>query len=141
MSGYERPQTRPLPEITQDNAHFWTGGRDGTLKILRCGDCGYYIHPPWPRCSRCLSSNVAPAPVSGRGTVDSFTVNHHPWLPQFPPPYVLALVSLDEQADVRIATNLINVELNDLVIGMPVEVSFEQWQDVYLPLFQPVSNQ
>jgi uncharacterized OB-fold protein len=140
MSTYERPPSRPLPEITADNADFWTGGGDGTLKVRRCGDCGYYIHPPWPRCPRCLSTNVAAAAVSGRGKVDSFTVNYHPWLPGFPPPYIMALVGLDEQAGLRIATNIINVDPADVSIGMAVMVTFERWGDVYLPLFQPVSR-
>ena len=65
----------PAPLITDDNRDFWTGGRDGELRIVRCNDCGYYIHPPSPRCPQCLSDDVAPHAVSGRGSVYTFTVN------------------------------------------------------------------
>ncbi|MDT5160136.1 MAG: hypothetical protein QOC90_446, partial [Mycobacterium sp.] len=32
-------------------------------------------------------------PVSGQATVAGFTVNHQQWLPNFPPPYVVAVVA------------------------------------------------
>ena len=65
----------PIPQINDDNRAFWTGGRDGELLIARCDDCGYYIHPPTPRCPRCLDDNVHPHAVSGRGRVYTYTVN------------------------------------------------------------------
>ena len=65
----------PTPQINDDNRAFWTGGRDGELRIVRCQDCGYYVHPPSPRCPRCLSDDVEPSPVSGRGVVYTYTVN------------------------------------------------------------------
>jgi hypothetical protein len=52
-------------------------------------------------------------------------------------PYVLALVELEEQADVRLATNIVNCLPETVRIGMPVEVLFEQSEDVWVPLFQP----
>jgi uncharacterized OB-fold protein len=47
-------------------------------------------------------------------------------------------VAIDEQESVRLTTNLIDVEPEDIRTGMPVEVVFEQHEDVYLPLFRPV---
>jgi predicted Zn-ribbon and HTH transcriptional regulator len=60
------PRVFPIPQVNDDNRAFWTGGRDGELRIVRCNDCGYYIHPPSPRCPRCLGKNVESTPVSGR---------------------------------------------------------------------------
>ena len=34
----------PVPQITDDNGAFWTGGRNGELLITRCTSCGYWIH-------------------------------------------------------------------------------------------------
>ena len=65
----------PIPQVNDDNRAFWTGGRDGELRIVRCNDCGYYIHPPSPRCPRCLGDDVEPHAVSGRGAVYTYTVN------------------------------------------------------------------
>ena len=67
---------RPLPVLTVTNRAFWTGGERGELLVYRCQDCGYYVHPPVRYCPKCESRDVDPEPVSGRGSVASFTVNH-----------------------------------------------------------------
>lgn len=78
--------------------------------------------------------------LSGRATVASFTVNEQQWIPGSEH-YVIAWVALDEQPDVRLTTNLVDVDENDVEIGMPVKVVFEQVGDeVYLPLFTPVGG-
>ena len=123
-----------------DVAFFWTSGADGVLRFLRCNDCGFYIHPPGPVCPRCLSRDLAPEAVSGRGRVETFTVNYQQWIPGSDP-YIIAWVSIDEQPDVRLTTNLVDVEPEDVRIGMPVEVVFEHNDDVCLPLFRPVGSE
>ena len=133
------PAFRLLPRLDQDNRFFWTGGKDGTLRFLRCQSCRQFIHPPTPRCPACLSADVAPEPVSGHGTVHSYTVNHQQWIPGSDP-YVIGLVSIDEQPDVRLMTNLVDCQPDDTLIGAPVEVTFEENDDVFLPLFRPRSD-
>lgn len=130
------PVLRLLPRLSEDVAFYWTSGADGTLRLLRCNDDGYYIHPPGPVCPRCLSRNLAPRPVSGRGHVASFTVNLQQWIPGSEP-YIVAWVAIDEQPDVRLTTNLVGVEPDDVRVGMPVRVVFEHAEDVFLPLFTP----
>jgi len=49
-------------------------------------------------------------------------------------------VSLEEQPSVRLSTNLIDVEAEDVHIGMEVAVEFEGIEDVYIPLFRPVAS-
>jgi uncharacterized OB-fold protein len=129
--------SRPLPALTVDNRAFWTGGERGELCIYRCRHCGYYVHPPVPFCPRCEGRDVAPDPVSGRGTVASFTVNHQQWEPGLAVPYVMALVEIEEQADVRLVTNIVHYEPGEVRIGMPVQVLFEPHGDVWVPLFEP----
>jgi uncharacterized protein len=130
---------RVLPTVDEPSAFFWTSGADGSLRFLRCSDCGYHLHPPAPICPRCHSRDLAPAVVSGRATVHSFTVNHQPW-DGVGDTYVIALVTLAEQDDLRLTTNLVGVEPGDVRIGMPVEVVFEDHAPVYLPLFRPVTS-
>jgi uncharacterized OB-fold protein len=83
---------------------------------------------------------VGPLPVSGRATVASYTVNRQPWIPGFPPPYVVALVELAEEPDVRLMTNIVDVAAGAVAIGMAVDVFFEQWGDVWVPLFRPAGQ-
>ena len=135
--GVERP-FRLLPRVTATNAHFWQGGRDGELRFLRCDDCGFLIHPPQPICPRCLSKSLAPHAVSGRGEVVAFTINEHAWNPTMPPRYVIAMVGLDEQEGLRLVTNVVGCEPDDVHIGMRVEVEFDQYDEVWLPMFRPL---
>jgi uncharacterized protein len=76
--------------------------------------------------------------VSGRGTVYSFTVNHQPW-DGVGDAYVIGLVEIDEQPGLRLTTNIVDVDPDDVRIGLPVEVAFEDHDPVFLPLFRPVA--
>ena len=133
------PSFRVLPRLDDENRFFWTSGADGVLRILRCNNCHFYIHPPSPICPRCLSRDVAPQTVSGRGRVETFTINYQQWIPGSEP-YVVAWVSIDEQPSVRLSANLIDVEPDEVAVGMEVEVTFEHVEDVYLPLFRATTD-
>ncbi len=130
---------RILPVVDRDSDAYWTWGRGGKLAIHRCGDCATYVHPPVPFCPKCESRDVAPQAVSGRGRVVTFTINHKQWVPGLPAPYVLALVAIEEQADVRIPCNIIGCAPDEVTFGMPVEVVFEPAEDLWIPLFRPVA--
>jgi uncharacterized OB-fold protein len=131
--------TRILPPADGPTAFFWTSGRDGRLRFLRCSSCSYFIHPPASFCPRCHGRDAAPGAVSGRGTVYSFTVNHQPW-DGTGDPYVIVIVELDEQPGLRLTTNIVGVDPGRVRVGMPVEVTFEDHDPVYLPLFRPVPS-
>jgi len=128
---------RLIPEVTPETEHFWRGGERGELVFLRCESCRNYIHPPSPVCPECLSRELSPEPVSGHGTVATYTVNHQPWNPSVKVPYVIALVEIDEQPSVRLMTNIVGCDPEDVHVGMRVRVKFEEQDDVYLPLFEP----
>jgi uncharacterized OB-fold protein len=87
-------------------------------------------------CPFCLSGDISPEAVSGRATLVAYTCNVQEWIPGSEP-YLIGLVAIDEQDDVRLTTNLVDVEPDEVRDGMAVEVVFEQHEDVYLPLFRP----
>jgi len=128
---------RTLPMITAATEYFWTSGSRGALEILRCTNCGYWVHTPSPICPQCFGV-PEPRPISGAAAVHSYTVNYHPWNPDIEVPYVIAVVELPEQAGLRLMTNIVDCPPEDVRIGMAVEVVFEHVEDVYLPLFRPV---
>jgi uncharacterized protein len=128
---------RILPKVTEANEHYWRGGEHGRLMILRCRSCGYRLHPPTPVCPTCLGRDLAPEAVSGKATVATFTVNHQAWYPGLEVPFVLAIVELDEQPDVRITTNIVNCPIADVRIGLRVQVVFRAYDDVWIPFFEP----
>jgi acetyl-CoA acetyltransferase len=81
-----------------------------------------------------------PVEVSGRATVVGYTINQHQWHPAFTPPYVVANVALDEDSTVRLTTNIVDCEPDDVHVGQRVAVHFEQHDDVWLPLFAPTGE-
>ncbi|OBK71222.1 Zn-ribbon domain-containing OB-fold protein [Mycobacterium sp. 1274761.0] len=131
---------RMLPALNEHNRAFWTGGRDGRLHIPWCSRCGKWMVPPQKDCPVC-DDELDARPVSGKGTVFTYTVNHQPFNPAVPVPYVIVIVTLDEQDDLRIATNIVDCEPDSVYVGLPVEVRFERHElngeDVFVPLFAP----
>jgi uncharacterized OB-fold protein len=132
---------RLLPRLTDEAAPFWTGGQRGELVFWRCNADGYWIHPWGPVCPQCLSRDIAPQASSGRGVVHSFTVNEQNWNPTMPPPYVVALVELDDQVGLRLMTNIVNCDPSSVAIGQRVRVTFEEHAgDTWIPLFEPADG-
>lgn len=131
----EATTPRIIPPLTDANRAFWTGGADGELLIQRCESCGRWRHPPAERCD--CGGALVPQPVSGTGTVFTFTVNHQQYHPDVPPPYVIAIVVLDEQEDLRLPTNIVNADPDTLECGLRVHVAFEPHGEVFVPVFEP----
>jgi uncharacterized OB-fold protein len=132
--------TRPFPVADIDSAAFWAGLRDHRLLITRCDDCGNWIHPPMAGCPNCLSMNVSPHEASGRGTLYSFTVVNREFAPGVKPPYVVGLVDLEEQAGLRLLTNIVNATVRDLYIAMPVQVAYYDMPEASLAFFEPFTD-
>jgi acetyl-CoA acetyltransferase/uncharacterized OB-fold protein len=129
---------RPLPLITAENEFFWSSGADGTLRLQECRACESLIHPPAPVCRYCRSRDMGVRIVSGKATLAGFTTNHRFSLPGLPAPYVVAQVAIAEDPRVRLTTNIVECDPDQLELGQQVEVVFEQVEDVWLPLFRPV---
>jgi uncharacterized OB-fold protein/acyl dehydratase len=132
----DKARRRPRPTISADTAFFWEGAERGELLIQRCVRCRTLRHPARPMCGECGSLEWDTMRASGRGTIYSFVVYHHPPVPAFDIPYVVALIELEEGT--RLVSNVIGVDPGDVTIGMPVEVTFQKVDDeMTLPLFKP----
>ncbi|MCW2654602.1 MAG: 3-ketoacyl-CoA thiolase [Mycobacterium sp.] len=134
------PPRRPLPLVTDENAFFWTSGADGRLRLQECTNCRALIHPPAPVCRYCRSHAMGVRAVSGHATLSSFTVNHRFSLPGLQPPYVIAQVAIVEDPRVRLTTNIVDCDPDELAIGQVMEVVFDKLDDVWLPLFRPAAE-
>ncbi|RAY16908.1 3-ketoacyl-CoA thiolase [Actinomadura craniellae] len=132
---------RPLPFVTPWNEFYWTAGADGRLRIQECASCAALIHPPKPSCPHCRGAEVGVREVSGFATLFGFTVSHRFALPGLPTPTIVAQVALEEDPRVRLTTRLVDCVEEDLRLGMRMEVTFEQVEDVWLPLFRPTAEQ
>jgi uncharacterized OB-fold protein len=129
---------RPRPAITHDNAFFFEGARAGRLLVQRCTACGVLRHPPRPACSSCGSLEWDTVTASGRGTVYSFVVVHHPQVPGFDYPLPIAVVELEEGT--RLVADLVGVDPADVRVGMPVVAELVAVDDeLTLPMFRPAA--
>jgi uncharacterized OB-fold protein len=131
-----RPR-RPRPALTQDNAFFFEGARQGRLLIQRCASCLRLRHPPRPMCPHCRSLEWDTVVASGRGLVYSYVINHHPQVPAFDYPLAVGLIELEEGT--RLVSDLVGVDPGAVHVGMAVEVDFVAFDDeLTLPVFRPV---
>lgn len=127
---------RMVPPLDDLNREFWTGGAEGELRITRCVACERWVFPLSRTCDACGGATAYQA-VSGDGTVFTYTVNRHPYSPDVPLPYVIALVELAEQEGLRFMTNIVGCEPDDVRIDLPVHVTFDAQGEVYVPVFAP----
>lgn len=110
--------------------------------MQRCSDCRSWVWCPRPACVECGSEGLQWAPVSGRGTVFAFTVIREVVgraLRGFEKdiPYITAWIDLEEGP--RICSNVVQCPVEKVVIGMAVEVVFEEaGQGIFLPKFKPI---
>ena len=113
---------RARPIVTGDTEFFWQGTRDRRLLVQRCSACGVTRHPPGPACPRCRSLDWEPHELLATGRLYSYTVQHHPLPAGCDGPCTIAVVELDE--GIRLVSNVIDVDPDDLQIGEILEVVF-----------------
>jgi uncharacterized OB-fold protein len=127
---------RMTPPLDDVNREFWTGGASGELRVPRCTSCNRWVFPLAATCADCGGPAEYQA-VSGRGNVFTHTTNAYPYNPAVPLPYDISIVELVEQEGLRFITNVVRCPPEDVRIGMPVHVLFEQQGEVFYPLFEP----
>jgi uncharacterized OB-fold protein len=127
---------RITPPLDDVNRPFWTSGASGVLRITRCTSCRRWVFPLSSHCSECGGATAYEA-TSGRGTVFTYTTNAHPYNPAVPVPYNISIVELVEQEGLRFTTNVVDCPPEDVHIGLPVRVQFEQHGEVFVPVFVP----
>lgn len=137
------PYDKPLPAPDRDTQPFWDACRSHELRAQRCTACGRFRWPPRTFCPACYSSEHEWALLSGRGAVYSFSVVHHVTAAAFKEdaPYVVALVTLEGTDDhVQLITNVVDCPWDQVKVGMPVEVVFEDvTPEATLPKFRPAA--
>lgn len=135
------PQTGDIPRPYPSgwSEPYWEGARRGELLFQRCDDCGAAVHTPAMLCSNCHSQSLTWERSSGTGTVYSWTTVWRPQTPAFTVPYTAVIVEMDEGW--HILSNLIGCDIDDVAVGMAVEVVFHPLDDdTTLPYFRPAGS-
>jgi uncharacterized OB-fold protein len=105
------------PAISQ-KAFFEKAGA-GQLMGVRCQRCSALAIPPKEFCPSCAERAWEPVPLSGEGTIASFTVIRvAPRAHAADAPYAIAAVQLKE--GVSLLGRLVDIPLERLAIGLPV---------------------
>ncbi|MDH6280238.1 bifunctional MaoC family dehydratase N-terminal/OB-fold nucleic acid binding domain-containing protein [Prescottella agglutinans] len=134
------PGLRPRPALNVDNAFWFEAAKEHRLVIQRCTNCGVLRHPTGPMCGACRSLDWDTVDASGRGTVYSFVVNHHPQIPGFEYPLIVATIELEEGT--RLIANMTGIAPEDVEIDMPVELDWiDADPDLTLPAFRPAARE
>ncbi len=131
---------RPLPSLDEmDTAPFWSATKDKRLTYQKCDNCGAVVWHPRRHCTGCVDGTLSWHEASGAGTVYTFSVvrqSYHPFFRSLVP-YAVAWIDLDEGP--RILSNVVGVDdpTSDISCGMKVKVSWEEHDELNVPLFEP----
>ena len=130
---------RPIPSVDSVSTSFWKAAASGKLLIQRCPACGNRQFYPRAVCVGC-GADPSWEEASGRGTVHTFTTvrqnGARPFRDQVP--YVVAIIELAEGP--RMMGNITDCPLDEVHIGMPVEVHMVQAEpDVGVPFWRPAA--
>lgn len=126
------PLSLAPPDAT--TKRFWGGCAGGVLLFARCGACGAADFPVPVRCRWCQSTSLGWERSAGLGTVYSWTVVWRAPTPAWVTPYVPAIVDVDE--GYRMLTNMVGLPVDDVAVGLRVQVRFHDAGDgVTLPYF------
>jgi len=143
MSQTSKPRPamdRVLPQPTPETQHFWDGCKEGELRLQRCSACAKTYFPPRPFCPSCASRSVEVYKASGKAILYSFVINHRPRPDMGKEPHSIAVVELAEGP--RMMTNIVGCPQTPeaLQLDMPLEVVFQAFGEISLPLFQPAKR-
>ena len=125
MKTENKAQIVIFPLLHGYTKEFYDWCQQRELRFQRCQPCGTWRHLPRPRCHRCHSLQWEWAPTKGKGKVYCWTTVHQALDPAFTEtvPYAAVVVELDEGP--RLATWVTAMALDDLRIGMAVELWFD----------------
>lgn len=126
---------------TEISAPFWRSVEKEAMELPYCADCERFFFYPRPFCPDCWSEEIRWRPVSGRGKIWSFSVVHFPffrgeWEERLP--YVVALIELEN--GVRFLSNVVDCPVEEIHIGLDVELVYGRLGDQLMPLFRPARD-
>jgi uncharacterized protein len=140
MATYDITASPPVPVPDELTRFYWDAVTDRRVELLRCQQCGHFVHYPRPICDRCLSTELAPEPVSGRGTLYSYCEVNQASYPYFLDklPYCIGVLDLAEEPGVRLPMGIVDCAYEELRCGMAMEVVFRAvTPSLTLPFLRP----
>lgn len=121
-----KPSAFPYPIPDYGAEPYWAACNENRLVMQRCAACHQFRWQPAPLCTHCGDAAYSWAPLSGRGTITTWTVVTHPVHPAAVDkvPYVVVEIELKEQAGLCMVSNLIDVDSAEIRFDAPVTLDF-----------------
>jgi uncharacterized protein len=122
------PPGLPAPlDATGVAAPYWSGLREGVLRVQRCAVCTTWQFGGEWLCNRCHAFDPAWVDVPAQGRIYSWERVWHPVHPALQGfgPYLAVVVELPHAAGLRLLGNLLGDPMQDVKIGAEVEGVFE----------------
>ena len=134
---------KPVPMPVHEDKEFWAGAKRHELLLKKCGKCGAWVWYTDSVCQECQAmKNFEWVKASGKGTVWSYSVVYRSFSRGWAPeelPYISVIVDLEEGT--RFCANLRECKPEDVKIGMPVEIFFDDvTEHVTLPQFRSLKT-
>jgi uncharacterized OB-fold protein len=121
----------------RETGPFFAAAAQGKLSVKACRNCSKGIHPPVPHCPYCGSADTGWREVTGSGTLHSWSTVAHQVHPDFPVPYTLVVVQLDDVPEIRLIGRIGGEP--ELRVDQPMALCFEQLAEgVAIPNWSPV---
>ncbi len=132
---------KPVPHPSALSRPYWDGTAQGKLLIQHCAACDKPRAYPRYICDACFSFDATWKEASGRGTVHSWTVAHHPFHPAFKDDLPYTLVTVDLAEGVRALGRYAERTGAGLCLGLAVRVELDPAPDgsFALPRFVPAA--
>ncbi len=99
--------------------NFFERAREGTLTGVRCRHCGALAIPPKESCATCHQRGWEAVPLSGEGTIETFTVirvGEQELAAETP--HAVAMVRLKE--GVALLGRIVDMPVDAVAVGLPV---------------------
>ena len=109
----------PVPVPDDDDHAFWEYCNSRQLRFQHCPQCGVTVHPPIGVCPGCRSFDRAWIEAPAAARVFSFTWAHTAADNSVADtlPYNVVLVAFDGLANVKLISNVVNVQPGELATG------------------------
>jgi uncharacterized OB-fold protein len=135
-------EPRPLPEPTPVSQPFWQALTEHRILVQYSPSLGQYVFYPRTLAPGTLADDLEWREIDGAGAVYTFTVAHRPTGPPWADavPQMLAVVQWD--AGPRVSTELVDVDPDDVRVGMRVSPVFCDVADAGITLlrYRPGQN-
>jgi uncharacterized OB-fold protein len=120
---------KPIPVPDQVDQAFWDAVNERRLVVQYCTQCNRRQYPPQATCAGCGSANnLTWRETSGRGRINGYCVQHDTRVVVLKEdqPFNTAVIELEEDPAIKFFSHLPGVPVDEVPVGAPVRVVFEE---------------